>query len=142
MSTPERSVREPKAALVNAALGILFVMVLVVMAAQYEAQGRLWVFDAAVGAAVCVIALGRERHRGGAAALGLVVAGAAAVIARFAHLPGEPGAAAVLGLLVLGGSAVWALAWRQAVAVAVAGLALMAAGLLTVEAPSTRSGSG
>ncbi|MBT2404838.1 histidine kinase dimerization/phosphoacceptor domain-containing protein [Streptomyces sp. ISL-21] len=49
----------------------------------------------------------------------------------------DPGAAAVLGLLVLGGSAVRALARRQAVAVAVAGLALMAAGLLTVEAPST-----
>ncbi|MDT0450572.1 sensor histidine kinase [Streptomyces hesseae] len=136
MSTPERPAREPKV-LVNAALGTVFALVLAVMAAQYAAQGRVWALDTAVGATVCLIALGRERHRGWAAALGLAVAGAAAVTARIAHLPGEPGAAAVLGLLVLGGSAVRALAWRQASAVAVAGLALMAAGLLTVEAPST-----
>lgn len=110
---------------------------LVVMAAQYAGQGRVWGFDAAVGTVVCLIALGRRRHPGRAAALGLVVAGTAAVIARLAHLPGEPGAAAVLGLLVLGGCAVRALAWRRAAVVAVAGLALMAVGLLTVEAPST-----
>ncbi|MFF7247580.1 sensor histidine kinase [Embleya sp. NPDC008237] len=124
-------------ALVNTALGLMFALALVAMAAQYAAQDRVWAFDAAVGTVVCLIALGRGRHRGWAAAFGLLMAGAAAVVARFTHLPGEPGAAAVLGLLVLGGSAVRALAWRQAAAVAVAGLALMAAGLLTVEAPST-----
>lgn len=118
-------------------LGLLFALVLVAVAARFAAQDRIWGFDAAVGATVCAIALGRRRHPGRAASLGLVVAGAAAVTGRFAHLPGEPGAAAVLGLLVLGGSAVRALAWRQAAAVAVAGLALMAAGLLTVRAPST-----
>ncbi|MGW2490222.1 sensor histidine kinase [Streptomyces sp. NPDC001606] len=124
-------------ALVNAGLGLLFALTVVIMAGQYAAQGRTWAFDASVGALVSLIALGRERHRGWAAALGLLVAGTAAVIARFAHLPGEPGPGAVLGLLVLGGSAVRALAWRQAAAVAAAGLSLMAAGLLTVEAPST-----
>ncbi|MFF1482654.1 histidine kinase [Streptomyces sp. NPDC058301] len=136
MSRSKRYVRASET-LVSAALGMVFAVVLVVMAAQYAAQGRVWVFDAAVGAIVCLIALGRGRHPGWAAALGLVVAGTAAVIARLAHLPGEPGAAAVLGLLVLGGSAVRALAWRQAAVVAVAGLSLMAVGLLTVEAPST-----
>ncbi|MFI9327866.1 sensor histidine kinase [Kitasatospora sp. NPDC052868] len=124
-------------ALVNAVLGLLFALTLVAMAAQYAAQGRVWAFDAAVGAVVCSIALGRGRHRGWATALGLLVTGGAAVVARFAHLPGEPGAAAVLGLLALGGSAVRALAWRQAATVAAAGLALMTAGLLTAEAPST-----
>ncbi|MFE9428314.1 sensor histidine kinase [Kitasatospora sp. NPDC006697] len=132
MSTAKRPM-----ALVNAGLGLLFALTVIIMAAQYAAQGRAWAFDAAVGALVCLIALGRERHRGRAAALGLLVAGAAAVIARFAHLPGEPGAAAVLGLLVLGGSATRALAWRRAAAVAAAGLALMAAGLLATEEPST-----
>ncbi|MCC3773720.1 histidine kinase [Streptomyces sp. UNOB3_S3] len=136
MSTTKRYARGPEW-LVNAALGMLFAMVLVVMAAQYAAQGRVWALDAAVGAVVCLIALVRGRHPGRAAALGLVVAGIAAVIARLAHLPGEPGAAAVLGLLVLGGRAVRALARRQAAAVAVAGLALMTVGLLTGEAPST-----
>ncbi|MFC9926624.1 sensor histidine kinase [Streptomyces sp. NPDC127190] len=136
MSRAERLVRRP-ATMVNAALGLLFASVLIIMAAQYAAQGRIWAFDVAVGTMVCLLALGRERHRGWAAALGLLVAGIAAVIARFAHLPGEPGAAAVLGLLVLGGSAARVLAWRQAGALAAAGLALMAAGLLTVEAPGT-----
>lgn len=135
-SSSTRYVRGPEV-LVNAALGTLFAAVLVVMAAQYAAQGRVWGFDAAVGTVVCLIALGRRRHPGRAAALGLAVAGTAAVIARLAHLPGEPGAAAVLGLLVLGGCAVRALAWRRAAVVAAAGLALMAVGLLTVEAPST-----
>ncbi|WP_380285955.1 sensor histidine kinase [Kitasatospora purpeofusca] len=136
MSGTERPALQP-ATMVNAALGLLFALVLVIMAAQYAAQGRIWAFDVVVGIMVCLLALGRKRHPGWAAALGLLVAGIAAVIARFAHLPGEPGAAAVLGLLVLAGSAVRVLAWRQAGALAAAGLALMAAGLLTVEAPST-----
>ncbi|MGC0312815.1 signal transduction histidine kinase [Kitasatospora acidiphila] len=120
---------------VNAALGVLFALVLALMAAQYAAQGRVWGFDAAVGTVVCLIALGRDRDR--AAALGLVVAGAAAITARLAHLPGEPGPAAVLGLLVLGGSALRTLPWRSAVGTALAGLALMITGLLTSAAPST-----
>lgn len=121
----------------NAGLGLLFASVLVVVAAQYAAQGRMWAFDVAVGITVCLLALHRERNRGWAAALGLLVTGVAAVIARLAHLPGEPGAAAVLGLLVLGGSAVRVLARRQAAALAAAGLALMTAGLLTAKAPGT-----
>ncbi|MFF2956312.1 sensor histidine kinase [Kitasatospora sp. NPDC057965] len=132
MSTAKRS-----AARVDAALAVLFALTLVVMAVQYAAQGRVWAFDTATGTAVCLVALGRGRHPGWAAALGLALAGAAAVTARLAHLPGEPGAAAVLGLLVLGGAAVRTLARGQAAAVAVAGLALMAAGLLTVEGPGT-----
>jgi signal transduction histidine kinase len=123
--------------LINAALGALFAVVLVLMAAQYAAQGRVWGFDAAVGATVCLIALRRERDRGRAAALGLVVAAAAAVTAQLAHLPGEPGAAAMLGLLVLGGSVMRTLPWRQAIGTAVAGLALMVTGLLSAPAPGT-----
>ncbi|MFF0389408.1 sensor histidine kinase [Kitasatospora sp. NPDC004615] len=121
----------------NAVLGAGFALVLLVMAAQYAAQGRVWALDAATGAVVCALALGRERHRGAAAALGLAVAGAAALIAREAGLPGEPGAAAVLGLLVLGGSAVRTLPWRPAAALGAAGLALMTAGLLAAPAPAT-----
>ncbi|MGW1192194.1 sensor histidine kinase [Streptomyces sp. NPDC002559] len=136
MSTAERSVRRP-ATVVNAALGAFFALVLTVVAVQYSVQGRVWAVDACVGAVVCLIALGRERHRGWAAAAGLVVAGAGAVIAEVADLPGEPGVGAVVGLLVLGGSAARTLPWRPTVAVASAGLALMAAGLLTAEGPGT-----
>ncbi|OKJ16819.1 hypothetical protein AMK19_01255 [Kitasatospora sp. CB01950] len=121
----------------NAVLGAGFALVVLVMAAQYAAQGRMWLLDAATGAVVCALAVGRERNRGGAAALGLAVAGAAALAARAAGLPGEPGAAAVLGLLVLGGSAVRTLPWRSAAALAVAGLAMMTAGLLAAQAPAT-----
>ncbi|WP_331749643.1 MULTISPECIES: histidine kinase [unclassified Streptomyces] len=136
MSTAGRPVRRSKT-VVNAALGVVFALVLAVVAAQYSMQGRAWAVDVCVGVAVCLIALGRERHRGWAAAAGLAVAGAGAVIAGVADLPGEPGAGAIVGLLVLGGSAVRTLPWRRAVAVALAGLALMAAGLLTVESPGT-----
>ncbi|MCC9312406.1 histidine kinase [Kitasatospora sp. RB6PN24] len=128
----KRTVRTGTA--VNAALGVLFALVLALMAAQYAAQGRVWGFDAAIGTVVCLIALGRQRGRGRAAALGLVVAGAAAITARLAHLPGEPGPAAVLGLLVLGGSAMRTLPWRAAVGTALTGLALMITGLLTTAA--------
>lgn len=123
--------------MVNAVLGAFFALVLTVVAVQYSMQGRVWAVDACVGAVVCLIALGRERHRGWAAAAGLVVAGAGAVTAGVADLPGEPGAGAVVGLLVLGGSAARTLSWRPTVAVASAGLALMAAGLLTAEGPGT-----
>ncbi|MFD8596087.1 sensor histidine kinase [Kitasatospora sp. NPDC059646] len=121
----------------NAVLGAGFALVLLVMAAQYAAQGRVWALDAATGAVVCALAVGRGRSRGGAAALGLAVAGVAALVAREAGLPGEPGAAAVLGLLVLGGSAVRVLPWRPAAAIAAAGLALMTTGLLAGQAPAT-----
>lgn len=110
---------------------------LLFMAVQYMTQGRPWAFDAGVGLAVCLVALGRARHRGLATAVGLAVAGGAGLVARLAHLPGEPGGGAVLGLLVLGGSAVRALPRRQAAGIAAAGFALAAVGRLAVDATST-----
>ena len=94
----------------DAALAVLFAATVAVMAARYASEGRTWTFDAAIGIVVCAIALGRRRSPEWAAALGLTVAGIAALVALAANLPGEPGAAAVLGLLVLGGSAVRTLA--------------------------------
>ncbi|MFI5768777.1 histidine kinase dimerization/phosphoacceptor domain-containing protein [Streptomyces sp. NPDC051658] len=136
MSTGHRPAWGPRAA-VNTILGVVFSVVLALMAVQYAGQGRAWAFDSAVGTVICLVALGRERHPGRAAVIGLAVAGIAGLTARLAHLPGEPGAAAVLALLVLGGSAIRALPWRQAGGIAVGGLALMAVGLLSSEAPST-----
>ncbi|MFJ7280390.1 sensor histidine kinase [Kitasatospora sp. NPDC098663] len=136
MITALRSALGPRVA-ANTALGVVFAVVLFVMAAQYAAQGRPWIFDTAVGLVVCLIALTREWNRAWAATVGLVVAGGAGVIARLAHLPGEPGPGAMLALLVLGGSAIRALSRWQACAIAAAGLALMAAGWLAEEGPST-----
>ncbi|MFE5096225.1 histidine kinase [Streptomyces sp. NPDC056638] len=115
----------------------MFATVLLFMAIQYVSQGRPWAFDTGVGLIVCLVALGRDRHRGWAAAIGLAVAGGAGLIARITHLPGEPGAGAVLALLVLGGSAIRALPRRQANGIAAAGFALMTVGWLTSDTPST-----
>ncbi|MFF2013575.1 sensor histidine kinase [Streptomyces sp. NPDC058195] len=136
MNSALRPAWGPTAA-VNAALGVLFAAVLLFMAVQYMSQGRPWIFDTGVGLAVCLVALGRARHRGWAAAVGLALAGGAGLVARLTHLPGEPGPGAVLALLVLGGSAIRALPRWQATAVAAAGFALMAVGRLTTDAPST-----
>ncbi|MFE7561248.1 sensor histidine kinase [Kitasatospora sp. NPDC057500] len=136
MITALRSAAGPRAA-VNTALGTVFAAVLSVMAAQYASQGRPWAFDTGVGLLVCVIALAREWNRAWAAVAGLVVAGGAAVIARLADLPGEPGPGAVLALLVLGGSAIRALPRRQAGSIAAGGLVLMVSGWLTQDGPST-----
>jgi signal transduction histidine kinase len=111
--------------------------VLLFMAIRYASQGRPWLFDTGVGVALCLIALLRERNQVLAAATGLAVAGGAGLIARLAHLPGEPGPAAMLALLVLGSSTVRALRPWQAGTFAAAGLALMTVGRLTTEAAST-----
>lgn len=121
-------------------LGLLFAAVIAFMALQYAQEGRDWLFGCCVGGVVCAIALLRARHRAGAAILGLVISGAAALIARIEHLPGEPGAAAILALLVLGGSAVRVLSPRVAAGIAVAGLAFMVGGLLTAD-PHSASAS-
>ncbi|MFJ7495720.1 sensor histidine kinase [Streptomyces sp. NPDC097727] len=136
MNTALRPAWGPKAA-VNTALGVLFAAVLLFMAVQYMSQGRPWAFDTGVGLVVCLVALGRARHRGWAAAIGLAIAGGAGLVARLTHLPGEPGAGAVLALLVLGGSAIRALPRWQAGGIAAAGFALMTVGRLTTDAPST-----
>ena len=124
----------------NIGLGLLFAAVIGFMANQYTQEGRDWLFGCCVGLVVCAIALLRARHRAGAAILGLAISGAAALVARVEHLPGEPGAAAILALLVLGGSAVRVLSPRMAVGIAAAGLAFMVGGLFTAD-PHSQSAS-
>ena len=136
VTTARRTAWRPKDGS-STALAAVFAAVLLLSALRYATLGRPWAFDLGVGLVQCLLALGRERHRGRAAAAGLVVAGAAGLTARLAHLPGEPGPAAMLALLVLGSSAVRALPRWQAGGYAVAGLALIAADRLTVSGPST-----
>ncbi|GAA1937238.1 hypothetical protein GCM10009738_07610 [Kitasatospora viridis] len=123
--------------MVNGVLGLLFAAALAAAALLYAQQGRPWVLDVAVGAAVCGAALLRGRRPGLAAAAGLALAAVGALVAGLAALPGEPGGAAVLGLLVLGGSAVRRLPPGQAGLVAAAGLVMMLAGLLIAGPMST-----
>ena len=120
-------------------LGLLFAAVIGFMACQYAQEGRDWAFGSCVGVVVCAVALLRDRNRAGAAVLGLVISGAAALVARIEHLPGEPGAAAILALPVLGGSAIRMLSPRVASGIAAAGLAFMVVGLLTADPRSESS---
>jgi signal transduction histidine kinase len=115
----------------DAGLGIVFAAVLAGAAYRLAAAGHDWLLDCAAGAVVCGAALLRERNRSRAAVAGLAVAAAAEIAAAAGHLPGEPGVAATLGLLVLGGSAVRMLPPSRAAVVAVAGVAITAAGWLT-----------
>ena len=119
--------------MLNAGLGALLALVLVRVAARYAREGRVWLFDVAVGVVVCAAALLRDRLRGWAPVFGLAVAGTAGLVAVVAGLPGEPGGAAVLGLLVLAGTAVRSLPARRAAGVAFGGVTLFAGGLFGVE---------
>jgi signal transduction histidine kinase len=113
---------------VDAGLGLLFAAMLVVTAVAIGSSwgGVYWLFDTVAGLVVCAIALLRRRHRVGAATAGPAVAVVAVIVSWAAELPQEPGPAMALALAVLVGSAVRALPARQAVAVAVAGLAVAA----------------
>ncbi|SBT39822.1 sensor histidine kinase [Micromonospora auratinigra] len=90
--------------------------------------GTYWVFGAAVGGSVTVLALLRRRHRGGTAVAGLVLAALAVGVAALAGLPHEPGPATALPLAVLVASAVGALPPRPAAAIAAGALGVVLAG--------------
>jgi signal transduction histidine kinase len=127
----------------DAGLGVVFAAMSVVTAIAIGSSwgGVYWPFDVAAGLVVCGIALLRRRHRAGAAATGLAVAAVAIVVSWAAELPQEPGPAMALALAVLVGSAVRALPARSAVAVAAAGLAVVA-GTLCAESLSSSGISG
>jgi signal transduction histidine kinase len=146
----------------DAGLAAIFLAALAVGSYRIAAKGGNWPFDAAVGAVVCGAALlGRHiprrsrtlprhwpwRGRGQpgdaqrrllrATAIGLLVAGLAIPVARFGHLPGQPGVAAVAGLLVLVGSSARTLPRWSAAAVAAAGVAVVVVGRLAAAPAAT-----
>ncbi|MFC6081933.1 sensor histidine kinase [Sphaerisporangium aureirubrum] len=112
----------------DAWLGGVFVLVLALWAFQlaWARGGDKWQFGVATGVVVCAIALRRGRGRVWAAVAGMVVAAAAAVVARLAELPSEPGPAMALALAVLVGSAVRVLPVLTAGAVAAGGFLVVA----------------
>ena len=117
--------------MVNAALGLVLALVLLVETHSLALSHRDWLLDGLTGLAVGACAVARERDRFLLAAAGLAVAGAAEVAADRCHLPGEPGIAATLALMVLIGSAVRTLPVRPAVTIATAGAAVFAGVIVT-----------
>lgn len=107
-------------------LGVAFAVALLAQAlAIADSWGHPYIwFDAAAGALVCGLAMLRRWPP--ATAGGLVVAAAAIVVSRLAHLPSEPGLAMILGLSTLTGAAVRNRNTRHAVTVAVAGAGVVA----------------
>lgn len=116
----------------NIGLGLAFAAVLAADTAVTAGRHSNWVFELAVGAIVCVVALLRGQDRVRAAALGLAVCAVAGVAGDLVRVPSQPGAAATIGLMVLGAAAVRVTAARAAAVVAIAGVAVMVAGRVTV----------
>lgn len=108
----------------SASLTILFLVVHTGEVWTLAFDGRTWWFDCVVGLVVCGVALARELNRIVAAAAGLAIAAAAALVAGVWHLPGEPGVGATLALIVLVASVVRASPVVPAAAIASAGAAL------------------
>lgn len=105
----------------NIGLGLAFAAVLAADTAVTAGRHSNWVFELAVGAIVCVVALLRGQDRVRAAALGLAVCAVAGVAGDLVRVPSQPGAAATIGLMVLGAAAVRVTAARAAAVVAIAG---------------------
>ncbi|MEU4539244.1 sensor histidine kinase [Streptosporangium sp. NPDC023825] len=116
----------------GAGLGAVFAVAVAFQAYQVAGSwgAGYWPFGAAVAAWVCALALARRRDPLWTAVAGLAVAALAVLVTRLVHLPAEPSPAASLGAAVLVGSAVRTLPARTACAVAGAGLAVVAGGLL------------
>jgi signal transduction histidine kinase len=135
----------------GAGLALALTAILAADTAWTAAYRSGWPFELVAGAAVCALALSRSRDRAGAptqgryraqaAAWGLVVCGAAAIVADVASLPSQPGPAAMAGLLVLAAACTRTAAARPAVLVAVAGAAVMALGRVVNLRPAYAVGS-
>ena len=91
-----------------------------------------WLFELAVGAVICTLALFRGRNRVWAATAALVICSAADAVADAARLPSQPGIAGTAGLLVLGAAGVRVAATRYAWLIAVAGAVVLVAGRTTL----------
>jgi signal transduction histidine kinase len=113
-------------------LAFVLAAVLAADTAATAARHANWPFELAVGAVVCALALFRGRSRAWVTAAGLTVCGAACAACDVARLPSQPGFAAALGLLVLGAAGVRVAATFPAALIAVAGIVVLAAGRITL----------
>ena len=118
-------------------LAILAAAVLVFWAARIASSWGTgyWLPGVAAGAVTCALAVGRRRHRFWTAVAGLAVAVVAALVARVADLPSEPGPATALGLSVLVCSAIRTAPRGRAAVIGAGCLAVTAATLHTDGVP-------
>jgi signal transduction histidine kinase len=116
----------------NLVVGSVISSVLAADTAVTAVHHHDWVFELAVGVVVCALALLRGTGPVRAAAAGLVVCFAAAVIGDVAHLPSQPGVAATLSLLVLGAAAIRAATHRAAALITLSGVVVMVVGRVTL----------
>ncbi|GAA0715971.1 hypothetical protein GCM10010199_17170 [Dactylosporangium roseum] len=117
----------------NVVLGLVFVVGLGLTAYLIAGSwGSLyWLFDCVAGVVAGVLALLRGPRRTWPAASGLAVAAVAAVVARVADLPQEPGPVTALALAVLVGAGVRTLPGPQAAAIAAGGFTVVVGTWLT-----------
>jgi signal transduction histidine kinase len=116
----------------NLVLALVLTAVLAADTAVTASRHANWPFELAVGAFVGALALFRSWNRVWAATAGLAVCAAACAACDVARLPSQPGFAAALGLLVLGAAGVRVAATLPAALVAVAGTVVLVAGRVTV----------
>jgi signal transduction histidine kinase len=126
----------------NAALAVVFAMVLAVEDYNIAVFHQNWLVDCVVGLVVCTAALLRARSRVWTAAVGLAASGASELVAGLWQLRGQPGIAASLALFVLVGSAVRVLPVRRAVVIAAGGVAVAAGAMSSHPAVSNALGLG
>lgn len=114
-------------------LGLVLVAGLALTAYLIAASwgGLYWLFDCLAGAAAASLALLRGPRRIWPVAGGLALAALAAVVARVADLPQEPGPVTALALAVLVGSGIRTLPGPAAAAVAAGGLTVVGGTWLT-----------
>ncbi|WP_207782134.1 sensor histidine kinase [Phytoactinopolyspora limicola] len=108
-------------------LASVFAGVIVIQAVAIAQSwgGNYWLWTTAAALVVCVLALLRRRWPGWPVVVALLVAALSILIARLGELPAEPSPALALGLSVLVGAAIRNFRHRPAIAVAVAGLAVV-----------------
>lgn len=116
----------------NLVLALVLAAVLAADTAVTAARHANWPFELAIGAVVCALALFRSRSPVWAATAGLAACAAACAASDVAGLPSQPGFAAAIGLLVLGAAGVRVAGTLPAALIAAAGTVVLVAGRVTL----------
>ena len=128
----DKSGRKNVWTLVNLGLGVVLALAVVGdLLWLSDNAPHAWVLLTATGVATGVLALARDRGRTRTAVAGVVVTGAAAVVAVATGQPTQPTIAPTIALLVLGAACVRTESVRSSLIVAVAGAVVLLAGHLT-----------
>jgi signal transduction histidine kinase len=116
----------------SVALGCALGAILAADVTVTAAKHHNWAFELVVGVVVGVAVMLRRRARVLMAAAGLTACALAGVAGDVYHLPSQPGVAAALGLLVLGAAAIRVAGGSAAVFITAAGVVVMVVGRLGI----------